>query len=83
MTSPGARRRTSHETQTLVRLRRVASGTTQYPRTYDCDLRPACRHDHQRKQSPGWALTCPSPGTLIWTTPENRTYTTIPAAYPE
>jgi hypothetical protein len=32
MTSPGARRRTSRETQTLVRLRRVASGTTQYPR---------------------------------------------------
>jgi hypothetical protein len=46
-------------------------------------LAPACRHDHQTKQTPGWILTTPSPGTLIWTTPGNRTHTTTPAQYPE
>ena len=42
-----------------------------------------CRHDHQCKQTPGWTLTTPSPGTLTWTTPGNRSYTTTPAQYPE
>ena len=52
-------------------------------RTCECNLGPACRHDHQTKQTPGWTLTTPSPGTLIWTTPGNRTHTTTPAHYPE
>ena len=52
-------------------------------RTCECNLGPACRHDHQTKQTPGWTLTTPSPGTLTWTTPGNRTHTTTPAHYPE
>jgi hypothetical protein len=52
-------------------------------RTCECNLHPACRRDHQRKQTPGWTLTTPSPGTLTWTTPGNRTHTTTPAQYPE
>ncbi|HEY2277492.1 MAG TPA: DUF222 domain-containing protein [Streptosporangiaceae bacterium] len=52
-------------------------------RTCECNLAPACRHDHQRKQTPGWTLTTPAPGTLIWTTPGNRTHTTTPAHYPD
>jgi hypothetical protein len=52
-------------------------------RTCECNLHPACRRDHQRKQTPGWTLTTPSPGTLTWTTPGNRTHTTTPAQYCE
>jgi HNH endonuclease len=52
-------------------------------RTCECNLGPACRHDHQCKQAPGWTLATPSPGTLIWTTPGNRSYTTTPVQYPE
>ena len=52
-------------------------------RTCECNLHPACRRDHQRKQTPGWTLTTPTPGTLTWTTPGNRTHTTTPAQYPE
>ena len=50
-------------------------------RTCECNLQPACRHDHHTKQVPGWAVTSPSPGTLIWTTPGNRSHTTTPAEY--
>jgi hypothetical protein len=52
-------------------------------RTCECNLHPACRRDHQRKQTPGWTLITPAPGTLIWTTPGHRTCTTTPAEYPE
>ena len=52
-------------------------------RTCECNLGPACRHDHKRKQTPGWTLTTPAPGTFTWTTPGNRTHTTTPAQYPE
>ena len=52
-------------------------------KTCECNLHPACRHDHHTKQVPGWTLTTPSPGTLTWTTPGNRTHTTTPAQYPE
>jgi hypothetical protein len=52
-------------------------------RTCECNLHPACRRDHQRKQAPGWTLTTPAPGTLTWTTPGNRTHTTTPAQYCE
>jgi hypothetical protein len=51
--------------------------------TCKCTYTPACRHDHKRKQTPGWTLTTPTPGTLIWTTPGNRTHTTTPAHYPD
>ena len=50
-------------------------------KTCECNLGPACRHDHHRKQTPGWTLTTPTPGTLTWTTPANRTHTTTPAQY--
>jgi hypothetical protein len=50
-------------------------------RTCECNLGPACRHDHQCKQAPGWTLTTPTPGTYTWTTPGNRTHTTTPAQY--
>ena len=52
-------------------------------KTCECNLGPACRHDHQRKQTPGWTLTTPAPGTFTWTTPGNRTHTTTPAQYPD
>ena len=50
-------------------------------RTCECNLHPACRRHHKTKQSPGWTLTTPSPGTLTWTTPGHRTHTTTPAQY--
>jgi Domain of unknown function (DUF222) len=50
-------------------------------KTCECNLHPACRHNHHTKQTPGWTLTQPQPGTLIWTTPGNRTHTTTPAEY--
>jgi hypothetical protein len=52
-------------------------------KTCECNLHPACRRDHHRKQTPGWTLTTPSPGTLTWTTPAHRTHTTTPAEYPD
>ncbi len=50
-------------------------------RTCECNLHPACRHHHKTKQSPGWTLTTPSPGTLTWTTPGGRVHTTTPTQY--
>ena len=50
-------------------------------KTCECNLHPACRHDHHTKQVPGWTLTCHQPGTLTWTTPGNRSHTTNPAQY--
>jgi hypothetical protein len=52
-------------------------------RTCECNLHPACRHDHHTKQAPGWTVTCHQPGTLTWTTPGHRSHTTTPAQYPE
>jgi hypothetical protein len=43
---------------------------------------PACRHCHRRKQTPGWELTQPTPGTMTWTTPAGRRYTTLPSKHP-
>jgi hypothetical protein len=34
------------------------------------------------KQAPGWHLTQPEPGVLVWTTPSGRTYTTAAEPYP-
>jgi hypothetical protein len=50
-------------------------------KTCECNLHPACRHDHHTKQAPGWTVTCHQPGTLTWTTPGNRSHTTTPAEY--
>ncbi len=50
-------------------------------RTCECNLYPLCRRHHQTKQAHGWQLTQPEPGTLIWTTPSGRTYTTKAEPY--
>jgi hypothetical protein len=51
-------------------------------RTCECNLSPLCRRHHQAKQAPGWQLRQPEPGTLVWTAPHGRTYTTCPDTYP-
>jgi hypothetical protein len=51
-------------------------------RTCECNLYPLCRRHHQTKQAHGWQLAQPHPGTLIWTTPSGRTYTTKAEPYP-
>jgi len=48
-----------------------------------CNLAPLCRHHHQVKQTPGWTLEQTRPGTLTWTTPSGRRYTTGPSSYLE
>ena len=49
-------------------------------RTCECNLAPLCRHHHRCKQSEGWRLDQSRPGTLTWTTPACRRYTTTPDA---
>ena len=51
-------------------------------RTCECNLSPLCRSHHRAKQAEGWQLTQPRPGTLVWTLPSGRTYTTEPEPYP-
>lgn len=51
-------------------------------RTCQCNLEPLCREHHQTKQASGWQLRQPEPGTLVWTAPHGRTYTTQPGSYP-
>jgi hypothetical protein len=51
-------------------------------RTCECNLAPLCRRHHRAKQAPGWQLTQPRPGTLVWTLPSGRSYTTEPEPYP-
>jgi hypothetical protein len=51
-------------------------------RTCECNLYPLCRRHHQTKQARGWQLRQPEPGTLIWTTPSGRQYTTTAEPYP-
>ncbi len=51
-------------------------------RTCECNLYPLCRRHHKCKQAPGWHLSQPQPGELIWTTPSGRTYTKISEPYP-
>jgi hypothetical protein len=51
-------------------------------RTCECNLHPACRKHHQAKQAPGWHAVQPDPGTITWTTPSGRSYTTRPDPYP-
>jgi hypothetical protein len=49
--------------------------------TCECNLHPACRRRHRCKQAPGWNVKEPEPGTIQWTTPAGRTYTTNPTVY--
>ncbi len=51
-------------------------------RTCWCNVAPVCRCHHAAKQAPGWALTQNQPGTMTWTSPASRTYTTHPTSYP-
>jgi hypothetical protein len=50
--------------------------------TCECNLAPLCRRHHRAKQAPGWQLTHPEPGTLVWTAPHGRSYNARPRAYP-
>ena len=50
-------------------------------RTCECNLAPLCRKHHQAKQTSGWRLDQPGPGTMIWTTPSGRRYATGPTIY--
>jgi hypothetical protein len=49
--------------------------------TCECNLHPACRRHHRCKQAPGWSVEETEPGTIQWTTPAGRTYTTNPTVY--
>ena len=51
-------------------------------RTCECNLSPLCRQHHRAKQATGWRLTQPVPGTLTWSLPHGRSYTTTPGRYP-
>jgi hypothetical protein len=51
-------------------------------RTCECNMSPLCRQHHRAKQAPGWHLAQPCPGTLTWTPPHGRSYTTTPQPYP-
>jgi hypothetical protein len=50
-------------------------------RTCECNLAPLCRRHHRAKQAPGWHLSQPEPGVLIWTTPHGRSYAVRQGAY--
>jgi hypothetical protein len=51
-------------------------------RTCACNLHPACRRDHQLKQQPGWHAEMSPDGTVTWSLPHGRAYTTKPEPYP-
>ncbi len=42
-----------------------------------------CKHHNLMRERSAWTLTQPIPGTLTFTSPEGRTYTTTPEPYPE
>jgi hypothetical protein len=50
-------------------------------RTCECNCAALCRRHHRAKQAPGWHLHQPTPGTLTWTLPSARAYTTTPRPY--
>ncbi|MEV5410500.1 HNH endonuclease signature motif containing protein, partial [Thermopolyspora sp. NPDC052614] len=70
--------------------RRPATGCDlDHTRPYDekgptcpCNLAALCRRHHRLKQTDGWKLTQPSPGTLVRETPAKRTHTVRPDRYP-
>jgi len=51
-------------------------------RTCLCNAGPKCRHDHRLKQHPKWTVDQLPDGTVRWTTPAGRSYTTEPTRYP-
>ncbi|HEY7261530.1 MAG TPA: hypothetical protein VH589_08620, partial [Trebonia sp.] len=51
-------------------------------RTCTCNGSARSRRCHHVKQSDGWTVTQPQPGTHQWTTPSGRTYTQGPMRYP-
>jgi hypothetical protein len=51
-------------------------------RTCTCNGDPKCRHDHRLKQHPGWKSEHLANGTIRWTIPSGRHYTTEPTRYP-
>jgi hypothetical protein len=53
----------------------------QHGRTCECNLHPLCRSHHRAKQVPGWHVEQTEPGTVAWTLPHGRTYTTRPPRY--
>ncbi len=52
-------------------------------RTCECGLAPLCRRHHRAKQTYGWKLQQPQPGTLTWQLPHGRTYHAEPGPYLE
>ncbi|MEO6081977.1 MAG: hypothetical protein ABIQ18_02610, partial [Umezawaea sp.] len=56
--------------------------TTAFPTgpTEAANLGVMCRAHHRLKQDPRWTVTQPTPGTFVWTSPGNRTYTRQPVA---
>jgi hypothetical protein len=51
-------------------------------RTCLCNADPKCRRDHRLKQHPRWKAGQLPDGTVRWTTPSGRQYTTEPTRYP-
>src|SRR5690348_14066973 len=51
-------------------------------RTCLCNGDPKCRRDHRLKQDPRWKVDQLPGGTIRWTTPTGRQYTTEPTRYP-
>jgi hypothetical protein len=51
-------------------------------RTCWCNGDSKCRHDHRLKQHPQWSADRLPDGTIRWTAPSGRTYTTEPTRYP-
>jgi len=51
-------------------------------RTCLCNGDPKCRHDHRVKQHPRWQVDQLPDGSVLWTTPAGRQYTTEPTRYP-
>jgi uncharacterized protein DUF222 len=56
--------------------------TTAFPAgpTEAANLGVMCRAHHRLKQDPRWSVTQPTPGTFVWTSPGNCTYTREPVA---
>jgi hypothetical protein len=51
-------------------------------KTCECNLHPLCRRSHRTKQAPGWHVTQPEPGILVWRAPSGRHYTKVNEPYP-
>ncbi len=51
-------------------------------RTCECGMASLCRRHHRAKQTPGWQLAQPEPGTLTWVMPGGRSYGVQPGSYP-